>query len=305
MEFLKYPKIYRVGTEETLGILDKPVYIQEKLDGANASIWLGEANTLRCGSRNQEITAGQSFRGLPEFLKDNAAAGIVALLSTYPNIRLYGEWLVKHTIEYKPECYQKFYLFDIYDHNANKFWNPARLLETAEQFNVDVVSTTKDAAVYTLKEIQEKFVGVSNLTAKLNNGEGVVVKSRDGNHFAKIVRPEFKEENAAHFQAHDSEPFYWESWATHSFVTVPRVTKICQSISDCTGTPVTIKDTARVISTVYSDILTEEVRTIAKKVQGGFDFRVFGKLAASRTKDLFFEYLESYSHQDQDCMSIS
>jgi hypothetical protein len=57
-----------------------------------------------------------------------------------------------------------------------------------------VVSTTKDAAVYTLKEIQERFVGISNLTAKLNNGKGVVVKSRDGNHFAKIVRPEFKEE---------------------------------------------------------------------------------------------------------------
>jgi len=41
--FIKYPKIYRLGKEENDDILKQEVVIQEKLDGANTSIWIGEA----------------------------------------------------------------------------------------------------------------------------------------------------------------------------------------------------------------------------------------------------------------------
>lgn len=40
--FIKYPKIHRLGKEETEGILNALCYIQEKIDGANTSIWIGE-----------------------------------------------------------------------------------------------------------------------------------------------------------------------------------------------------------------------------------------------------------------------
>lgn len=208
MNFLKYP---RVEKKETLDILNKPVYVQEKLDGANASIWLGDNGTLRCGSRNQEVT-DQGFRGLPEFLKSDAAQGIHHFLLERPShlrlygesshLRLYGEWLVKHTVDYKPECCQQFYLFDIYDHLTNKFWSPILVRDVAKKHNISMVDMTPDARVYSFSELKQDFVGKSVLTAKPNKGEGIVVKSRCGNYSAKIVREGFKEEeSAAHFRA--------------------------------------------------------------------------------------------------------
>ena len=40
MQFRKYKKIYRLGKDETIGILKGTVNITEKLDGANVSVWL-------------------------------------------------------------------------------------------------------------------------------------------------------------------------------------------------------------------------------------------------------------------------
>ena len=40
--FKKYRKIHRLGAEENEGILVGKVMIQEKIDGANTSIWLEE-----------------------------------------------------------------------------------------------------------------------------------------------------------------------------------------------------------------------------------------------------------------------
>lgn len=45
MEFKTYPKIHRLGKEETDGMLDALekddiIVVQEKIDGANTSIWL-------------------------------------------------------------------------------------------------------------------------------------------------------------------------------------------------------------------------------------------------------------------------
>jgi len=54
--FLKYPKIHRLGKSETEGILDGQCYIQEKIDGANTSIWMDEDGTIHCGSRNNDLT---------------------------------------------------------------------------------------------------------------------------------------------------------------------------------------------------------------------------------------------------------
>ena len=48
MTFKKYPKIHRLGKEETEGILDGVCYIEEKLDGANASIWIDKRGEITC-----------------------------------------------------------------------------------------------------------------------------------------------------------------------------------------------------------------------------------------------------------------
>ena len=83
MNFKKYPKIHRLGKDETLGILDGDCHTQEKIDGANASIWLGDDGDIRCGSRNNDVTEG-SFNGLVEYVKNHK--GKFEVMNKVPNL---------------------------------------------------------------------------------------------------------------------------------------------------------------------------------------------------------------------------
>jgi len=110
--FKKYPKIHRLGKEETDFILNGTCVIQEKIDGANVSIWLGEDGTLQCGTRTRHLTdPTESFNGFREYV--NAHEGMKTFFEHNPTLRLCGEWLVKHTIAYDETKMRKFYLFDI------------------------------------------------------------------------------------------------------------------------------------------------------------------------------------------------
>ena len=51
MQFKPYNKIHALHKEECEGILEGTCYIQEKVDGANASIWLGDDGEIYYGFR--------------------------------------------------------------------------------------------------------------------------------------------------------------------------------------------------------------------------------------------------------------
>lgn len=55
MIYRSYQHVERLGTTETNGILDGTCYIFPKIDGTNATVWLGDDNTLRAGSRKREL----------------------------------------------------------------------------------------------------------------------------------------------------------------------------------------------------------------------------------------------------------
>ena len=135
--FRKYEKIHRLGKEETDGILTPGenviITVQEKIDGANASIWQDEAGNLQRGSRNRALPEDESFNGFKEWVEDNHDK-LQAVFAEYPNIRLYGEWLVRHSIAYNSTAYQKFYLFDVYGEEG--FWDQEAVISLADQFDL-------------------------------------------------------------------------------------------------------------------------------------------------------------------------
>ena len=103
MKFKSYPKIHRLGKEETEDILIGKVDIQEKIDGANISIWYDEeAGMVKCGTRSRELPLDESFNGFQEAVRANPE--IAKYFQAFPKHRLYGEWLVKHTITYPDEA---------------------------------------------------------------------------------------------------------------------------------------------------------------------------------------------------------
>ena len=112
MEFRKYQHIERYGTVETEGINNGICYIFPKIDGTNTSVWLSDNGEVCVGSRKRELNAENDNRNSYKTISDND--NIKNYLKQHPTHRLYGEWLVPHTIRtYEDTAWNNFYIFDV------------------------------------------------------------------------------------------------------------------------------------------------------------------------------------------------
>ncbi len=301
---IKYPKIHRLGSDENEGILLGECFIQEKIDGANTSIWVADGE-IKCGSRNNELSGG--FNGFVDYAKGHL--GINALLIDHPNYRLYGEWLVRHTILYKETAYKKFYLFDVlvdgeYEGERVKGeWLPINeVIGLAEQYNIEtpkLFGRVENPGV----EYLQSLVGVSDLG---ENGEGVVVKNFDfvnkfgACEYAKIVTESFKEDNAVVFGGNNKHSdSYWEMYVCNKYMTLARVQKVMNKIQPTVDDTLGLKHTPRILGTCYHDLLTEEVWEIARKVPT-LNFKVLQRVCYKKARQIYVDILnESISVADK------
>lgn len=299
--FIKYPKIHRLGAEETDGILIGECSIQEKVDGANTSIW-NENGNLRCASRSQEITEG--FNGFVDYAKNHI--GINQLLLDCPGFRLYGEWLVRHTIAYRETSYRKFYLFDILVTDGTKengeWLHPEKVKEIADRYGIDTPKLFAKIENPSRDEINT-FVGVSSLGDK---GEGVVIKNpsfvnKFGSvEYAKIVTESFKEENAITFGGNNKHSdSYWEMYVCNKYMTLGRVQKVMNKIQPTVDEKLGLKHIPRILGTCYHDLITEEAWEIAKKVQS-INFKALQRVCYKKARQIYVDILnESISIADK------
>ena len=297
-EYKKYPKIHRLGKEETDGILDGNFVVQEKVDGANVSIFWHEGK-VRCGTRNRllpEEPEEGNFNIFQEAVKANEL--IAAFLEVNQDLILYGEWLVRHTITYPDEAYKKIYLFDIAhkDENDNIIgWaNQSTVKMTAEALGLEYPHIFAEGKL-TQKQIEE-FVGKSNIAPA---GEGVVIKHENfvnkfGDHvYAKVVHEKFKESNAIVFGGNNKHSeTYHEMYVVNKYCTVARVQKIMQKLQSETDRRLDMEHTSRVAGTCYHDMLTEEIWEIAKKVPE-LNFRKLQGLAHRKFIQIYKDILNN------------
>lgn len=265
MEYKKYPKIHRLGKEETDGILENHLIVQEKVDGANISIFLQDGE-VRCGTRTRMLPKDESFNGFQEAVQANGK--IAEFLTRYPEIILYGEWLVKHTITYNEEAYKKIYLFDLYDKNADSWYEQPEVEKAAKEMGLEYPHIFHEGHI-TADEIQE-FVGKSMIAPA---GEGVVLKAvgflnKFGDHvYAKVVHQKFKESNAIVWGGNNKHSeTYWEMYVVNKYCTTARVRKIMQKLQSESEKRLDMEHTSQVAGTCYHDMITEEAWEIVKKV---------------------------------------
>lgn len=290
--FRNYGKIQRLGKEETDGILDAPVHVQEKIDGANLQIWM-EDGVMHVGSRNNDVTFREDgFNGAVAYCQNHE--GIKNLLKARPSLRLYGEWLVRHTIHYKETAYNKFYLFDIYEGEPGFFWSIPSVNDIADAFGIYRPHYYGEMLVTDLKQLEE-LVGKSMLGEK---GEGVVIKRQDfinkfGEHvYAKLVSNEFMEDNAVVFGGNNKfAQTYFELWAVNKYMTLGRVRKICTKIESESGERLDMKHIPQVMGRCYYDMFQEEMWAIANHVSKPFDFKQFKRLSDKKSKQIFIDIL--------------
>ncbi len=297
MQFKKYPKIHRFGKEETEGMLEgNPfVVIQEKIDGANTSIWLDKDGVVQCGSRTRQLPRDESFRGFTEWARNQES--IVSYLTQNPTHTLYGEWLVRHTIQYPETAYQKWYLFDIYDNDYDNsgegaFIDPSFVETISEEYGFNH-PTIFGAGELTEADIRE-FVGKSEIG---NQGEGVVIKrpywtNKFGDHcYAKIVTQKFQENNAVTFGGNNKHSeTYQEMYFVNKYCTLSRVQKIMNKIQPEVDKRLDMEHIPRISNTCYHDMITEESWEIAssgKKV----DFSQLKRLATKKFIQIYRDIL--------------
>jgi hypothetical protein len=279
MNFLKYQHVENLASPEVEGLLDGTVYVFPKLDGANASVWL-EDNRIQVGSRNRQIGDGEG--GSWGKLRDYArlCSQIPDLMHNCPTIRLYGEWLVPHTLRtYKDEAWEKFYVFDVMreDGSYMHYDEYSRLLDKYGVLYIPVIATTTQPN----RETLEALVQENTYLVKEGIGEGIVLKNYDfvngrGNVvWGKVVHRRFKQDNAKLFGPPPA-PMDIEARIVRDFVTPELVEKEYQKIvHDKSGW--SSQYIQMLLGRVFYTLITEEMWAILKAIKPA-PVIAFGKL---------------------------
>lgn len=288
MEFLTYKKIYRLGKDETEGILQGKVYVQEKVDGANVQVWIGEDGHIHMGSRSKEVTSG--FQGFCAYVQ--MSEPIKILLAEHPDYRLHMEWLVRHTIPYKETSYRKAYLFDI-TNKEGKMFETDLVVDIAKKYGIpypqlfDVIENPTEEQI-------SKYVGQTNLG---KFGEGVVLKNPSfinkfgEGQYAKVVTQKFKEDNALVFGGNNKHSdTYWEMYIVNKYMTAERIEKLMHKLEPVIEGKLGFEHTPRIAGSAFHDMMTEEIWDICKKV-GKVDFKELNRLAQRKAVQIYKDIL--------------
>lgn len=285
----KYVDIERLKDKYALAFSEgEHITITEKIDGANASIAVGENGELIAFSRRNELTPTNTLQGFYGYVQSLDPTIISCVLGT--RYIFFGEWLVKHTIKYPEDKLKQFYVFDVWDTEIEQYIPWEQVKQMAEFCGLKMVPLFYDGPFTTWEDIYQ-LVGKTEMGGK-PTGEGVVIKSQDrlDNTFSgtpayvKIVAKEFSE-------VHDSKPQkevdpevlaakQAAQASAESIVTERRVEKLIQKFVEDNLIPEdwdekTLGSIAKILpKACYEDCVKEEPETVQS-------IENFGKICAS------------------------
>lgn len=204
MEFKKYQHLERFGNTEVRDIEYGKCYIFYKIDGTNGSIWYDEKNGIQAGSRNRTLSLENDNAGFyANILQDE---NIKAYFDKHPNHRLYGEWLVPHSLKtYREDAWRKFYIFDVCldKDDTVEYLTYDAYQPLLEEFGLEYIpplaiinNPTHDSLMKCLDKTDQFLIKDGS-----GSGEGIVIKNYNFYNqygrqtWAKIVCSEFKEKH--------------------------------------------------------------------------------------------------------------
>lgn len=198
MTFSKYQHVEKIDTAETDGLLTGICHVFYKIDGTNASVWYDIDKGLCTGSRNRELSSEKDNAGFHQSVMNDARYH--EFFHRYPNLRLYGEWLVPHSLKtYREDAWRKFYVFDVMDGETYLTYDNYRpILDQAGIDYIPELATIKNPTPENLYDLVRKS-GDFLVENGQGQGEGIVIKNYDYvNKFGrkvwgKIITNEFKE----------------------------------------------------------------------------------------------------------------
>lgn len=288
MEFKKYQHLERFGTTEVKGINIGECWIFPKIDGTNASVWIKNGE-VQSGSRNRHLNVGEDNAGFREWVNDHS--GISVFLNDNPDIRLYGEWLVPHTLKtYEEKAWRDFYVFDVV--KGEEYLNYLEYSKLLDGYGITYIPPICKV----INPSYERLIGqLDKNTYMIKDGEGVgegiVIKNYDFKNkygrvvWAKIVRNEFKVKNQrVHGVPEIKEKKCIEESIVREFVTESLVSKELSKIELQDGW--SSQFIPRLLNVVYYSLITEESWNFVKKYKDPtIDFSFLKQLTIQRVKE--------------------
>ena len=197
-----------LAKSEVAQLLGGDVVVEEKVDGANLGFAIGESGEVFAQNRRQYLIPpfhGQ-FSPLGKWLDVHQVRLFDALNES---LIVFGEWCTaRHSLRYD-ELPGWWLMFDVYDREAQRFWNTERRNELATNLGVPLVPQLYRGRVSIGQLTKE--VGSANSRFRSGNVEGLVVR-KDGALWlegrAKLVRPGFTQEIGKHWR---SRPLEWNA----------------------------------------------------------------------------------------------
>jgi len=301
--FHAYEKVERLEKEECDGILNGGCYIFEKIDGANAQIYLDtETREIAFGSRNrvlgvgENLISGDSFRGFAGWVKENKDK-LTRFFNLHPNFILNGEWLIKHSLQYSATAYSRFYVFDIYDFANQRYIGIESHRSWQDLLNLEIDVIPFDGWINnpTTENLKAFLELPSRYGASFR--EGIVIKNYDfcnkfgRQPYAKLLHETFKEVKSAPKPPPGEDAI--ERAIQVQYVTAARVEKIRNKIADTQVERPGMKEIPKLINMVWYDIITEEMNDILKRLKDPtINFKLLKRLVFDRAKEYYIKSLQ-------------
>lgn len=294
MGFVKYQHIERFGVDEVRDIEFGKCFIFTKIDGTNSSVWL-DNGIIKGGSRNRELTLDNDNQGFYAYiLQDNR---IIKFFEKYPNHRLYGEFLVPHSLcTYRKDAWRKFYIFDVCltKEDDTLEYLPYDLYQPMlEEFELEYIppiciinNPTYDNLIKCLEKTNFLIEDGKGL------GEGVCIKNYNFYNqygrqtWAKIVSNEFKEK---HVKAMGANEFNGkdmvEQKIVDDFCTSSLIEKEYAKIVNDKGW--SSKYIGELLGRVYHELIVEESWNMIKKFKNPtINFKTLNSLVIQKIKEV-------------------
>lgn len=273
MEFRKYQHVERFGTTEVENIETGTCYVYPKIDGTNSQLWLNNGE-LCAGSRNRQLTLDNDNAGF--FAAMSGDDRVVNYLRKHPTHRLFGEWLVPHSLKtYRDAAWRHFYVFDVCvdsDTEGGLEYLPYEVYQPlVEEFHLDYIAPLKIIKNGNLEDFITVLNG-NNFLIKDGEGvgEGVVIKNynfynRYGRQtWAKIVTSEFREKHHKTMGAPEMERHLVEEDIVDKYVTSAFIDKEHAKIVEQSG-EWTSKMIPQLLNRVYHELICEESWNFVKQ----------------------------------------
>lgn len=294
--FLKYQHIERFGTDAVDGIEIGECYVFPKIDGTNGCAWM-EDGEIHFASRRRELDGDADNHAFRETV--SADPRIAAYLSEHPEHRLFGEWLVPHSLKtYRDDAWRHFYIFDVAIVRESVTGEPGLQylpydeyqpwLERAGLDYIPPLAIIENPTYSRLVTWLERNTFL--LPDDAGFGEGVVIKRYDfTNRFgrqiwAKIVASEFKEKHAREMGApRQNERAMIEQEIVDTWCTRAMIEKTFAKIKAEGGWD--SKKIPQLLGRVYHDLVAEDAWDFVKKNKfPTINFRTLNHFVVAKVK---------------------